>query len=94
MTGHFTQLVWKATKSMGCGRFDCNGQNGDKGAADGWFVVCEYWPPGNVETQYKAQVQKQMKGKRLGNGAGKQKVGLGTAAITILAGGMMGFGSW
>lgn len=80
---------------MGCGRFNCNGQNGRKGAAFGWFVVCEYWPPGNVETQYKAQVQKQIKGKNHKNGAGKQKVGLGGAAIVLLAaGGTIGLGSW
>lgn len=43
-TGHFTQVVWKGTTSVGCGRTNCNGKNG----TPGWFVVCEYWPPGNV----------------------------------------------
>ncbi|EED18728.1 extracellular SCP domain protein Pry1, putative [Talaromyces stipitatus ATCC 10500] len=52
-TGHFTQLVWKATTDVGCGLADCsanlNGDNGGKtGKAVGWFLVCEYWPPGNV----------------------------------------------
>ncbi|KIX00183.1 uncharacterized protein Z518_10321 [Rhinocladiella mackenziei CBS 650.93] len=43
-TGHFTQLVWKSTQSTGCGWTDCDGKNG----LDGVFLVCEYWPPGNI----------------------------------------------
>jgi uncharacterized protein YkwD len=31
-TGHFTQLVWKATTSVGCGRKFCNGKN----SVSGW----------------------------------------------------------
>lgn len=51
-TGHFTQLVWKATRQMGCARVDCgydpeeDDDNSDR--AKGWYVVCEYDPPGNV----------------------------------------------
>lgn len=44
-TGHFTQLVWKDTQSVGCGAYNCNGTNG----LQGWMFVCEYWPPGNIE---------------------------------------------
>jgi hypothetical protein len=29
---------------VGCGRQSCNGENG----TPGWYVVCEYYPPGNV----------------------------------------------
>lgn len=43
-TGHFTQLVWKSTQSTGCGWTNCNGKNG----LDGVYLVCEYWPPGNI----------------------------------------------
>ncbi|KAJ9628111.1 uncharacterized protein PV06_05988 [Exophiala oligosperma] len=43
-TGHFTQLVWKSTQSTGCGWTNCNGTNG----LDGVFLVCEYWPAGNI----------------------------------------------
>jgi pathogenesis-related protein 1 len=42
-TGHFTQLVWKSTKEVGCGRAQCPG-------LEVW--VCQYDPPGNVEGQY------------------------------------------
>ncbi|OQU99549.1 hypothetical protein CLAIMM_05163 [Cladophialophora immunda] len=43
-TGHFTQLVWQGTQATGCGWTDCNGKNG----LDGVYLVCEYWPPGNI----------------------------------------------
>jgi hypothetical protein len=44
-TGHFTQLVWKATTAVGCSRTQCDGKGGGK--ARGWFVVCEYYPARN-----------------------------------------------
>ncbi|KAI9038340.1 putative extracellular SCP domain protein Pry1 [Aspergillus affinis] len=56
-TGHFTQLVWKATKQVGCAAVDCGYTGDDDNAKDasgryryaqGWYVVCEYLPPGNV----------------------------------------------
>ena len=46
-TGHFTQLVWRATTQVGCATSSCNGM-------DLW--VCEYDPPGNVETMYRSNV--------------------------------------
>ena len=46
-TGHFTQVVWRSTKTLGCGRVQCNG-------LDLW--VCQYDPPGNVEGQYRENV--------------------------------------
>ena len=51
-TGHFTQLVWKNTTSVGCAREEC--------AEMGWFVVCQYWPPGNVEGAYEEEVEKRV----------------------------------
>ncbi|CAI7871216.1 unnamed protein product [Closterium sp. NIES-53] len=42
--GQYTQVVWRSTKSVGCGRVDC---------ANGWMVsVCNYYPPGNYIGQY------------------------------------------
>ena len=38
-TGHFTQLVWKASKQIGCGAA-CNSYNN-------CFLTCNYYPPGN-----------------------------------------------
>ncbi|GAA5870932.1 hypothetical protein JCM3774_003484 [Rhodotorula dairenensis] len=44
-TGHFTQTVWKATKQLGCAFTRCDGI---LGAGLGGFLVCEYWPGGNM----------------------------------------------
>jgi uncharacterized protein YkwD len=46
-TGHFTQVVWRGTARVGCGRSQCNGM-------DIW--VCEYDPAGNWQGQYRENV--------------------------------------
>ena len=38
--GHYTQIVWSGTKSLGCAMVTCSGGRGQ-------FVVCNYDPPGN-----------------------------------------------
>ncbi len=40
--GHYTQVVWRNTKEIGCGKAEC----GDRA-----IVVCNYDPPGNVMGQ-------------------------------------------
>jgi uncharacterized protein YkwD len=52
-TGHFTQLVWKDTTTVGCGRKLCQ---------TGWFLACEYWPRGNVIGAFGTEVGKQVSG--------------------------------
>eukprot|EP00887_Chlorella_sp_A99_P004191 scaffold23.g4191.t1 len=49
-TGHFTQMVWKATTQVGCGAAYCPGSGTQ-------FVVCQYNPPGNVAQLYFSNVQ-------------------------------------
>lgn len=49
LTGHFTQMVWVKTKSIGCGAKYCP-QN------DMRIVVCRYYPPGNVLNEFKQNV--------------------------------------
>lgn len=46
-TGHFTAVVWKSTKRLGCSVRKCGPMT---------IVVCRYDPPGNVEDQFKANV--------------------------------------
>lgn len=53
-TGHFTQLVWKNTTAVGCGSRLCGTR--------GWYLVCEYWPRGNVIGQFAEQVGRQISG--------------------------------
>lgn len=43
-TGHFTQLVWKSTRKVGCAIVPCKGLNGTPGN----YVACEYSPAGNI----------------------------------------------
>lgn len=46
-TGHFTQVVWKSTKQVGCGLAQCEG---------GALLVCNYSPAGNLEGAYPENV--------------------------------------
>lgn len=47
-TGHFTQVVWRQTSLLGCGRSTCD--NGME------IWVCQYDPPGNIHSQFSANV--------------------------------------
>ncbi|CAN0920981.1 Pathogenesis-related protein 1 [Linum grandiflorum] len=40
MCGHYTQVVWESTTSIGCAKAACSG-------GQGTFVICSYSPPGN-----------------------------------------------
>lgn len=40
-TGHFSQLIWKGSKQLGCAYKKCNNEWGT-------YVVCEYYPMGNI----------------------------------------------
>jgi hypothetical protein len=45
--GHFTQLVWRDSRRLGCGTAKCNGKQ---------IWVCNYDPPGNVKGEYDDEV--------------------------------------
>ncbi|KAJ1042378.1 hypothetical protein NDA10_007205 [Ustilago hordei] len=57
-TGHWTQTVWKDTLFVGCAvaqRKDfMQGYGTNEKAA--MYIVCEYYPPGNVQGEYEHQV--------------------------------------
>lgn len=46
-TGHFTQVIWRGSTHVGCGRSECDGMTT-------W--VCNYDPPGNWEGAFPANV--------------------------------------
>lgn len=69
-TGHFTQLVWRDTTDVGCGRKLC----GERG----WYLVCEYWPRGNVIGRFTDQVAKQE------GGAVRARPGFGLALVIVV----------
>ncbi|KIY64725.1 PR-1-like protein, partial [Cylindrobasidium torrendii FP15055 ss-10] len=51
-SGHFTQVVWKGTRSVACGITSCPPHTvflTDDGGAT--YIVCRYSPPGNVQGQ-------------------------------------------
>lgn len=45
--GHFTQVIWRDSRQLGCGKAICQGEV---------FWVCRYSPPGNVEGEFPANV--------------------------------------
>ncbi|KAG5929274.1 hypothetical protein E4U42_006408 [Claviceps africana] len=52
--GHFTQLVWKGTQKVGCATVKCGA--GTIFSMQSQFSVCNYWPPGNYDGEYNANV--------------------------------------
>ena len=54
MCGHYTQVVWADTTTLGCGTARCSSATDAGVALDGNDVnilVCNYAPPGNVGSQ-------------------------------------------
>ena len=46
--GHYTQMVWRSTTSVGCGIRQCTTNSPFQPPFTNWtFVVCQYSPPGN-----------------------------------------------
>eukprot|EP00405_Crypthecodinium_cohnii_P001111 CAMPEP_0194760318 /NCGR_PEP_ID=MMETSP0323_2-20130528/13251_1 /TAXON_ID=2866 ORGANISM="Crypthecodinium cohnii, Strain Seligo" /NCGR_SAMPLE_ID=MMETSP0323_2 /ASSEMBLY_ACC=CAM_ASM_000346 /LENGTH=413 /DNA_ID=CAMNT_0039681531 /DNA_START=30 /DNA_END=1271 /DNA_ORIENTATION=+ len=50
-TGHYTQVVWKASTKLGCGR-----GTAPFSGTSGHFWVCQYGPAGNFEGQFEENV--------------------------------------
>ena len=52
VVGHYTQMMWKGSKSMGCGSAKCGGIK---------YVICQYRPAGNLIGTYTANVKPRCK---------------------------------
>jgi uncharacterized protein YkwD len=50
VNGHFTQVVWKDTCQLGCGRATCAIKDAQGVVHSGTHWVCRYRPPGNINT--------------------------------------------
>lgn len=52
--GHYSQIMWKSTTSVGCAIQDCSGQGlaNTGSGVEPWFLVCNYDPPGNFGGEY------------------------------------------
>lgn len=57
---HWTQVVWKGSKEVGCAVASCPAANFFGAGASGTalFYACEYRPAGNVIGQFAQNVQK------------------------------------
>ena len=51
--GHFTQLVWKSSKYIGCAL-----KIGKYKGLNGFYVCCDYYPAGNFKGEYTKNVAK------------------------------------
>ena len=49
--GHFTQMLWKDVKEIGCARVMETSGDEDKTRME-TFIVCMYKPPGNMKGEY------------------------------------------
>lgn len=53
---HFTQIVWKATQTIGCGWASCPPGFMWGGGNNEPFLVCSYWPAGNYAGLFQENV--------------------------------------
>ncbi|KAJ4378989.1 hypothetical protein N0V86_005866 [Didymella sp. IMI 355093] len=68
--GHLTQVLWKATTSVGCVSIDCGDHmtvGGQTGSPLNKYTVCNYYPAGNVGTQYAINVGQPISTTNLGS---------------------------
>ncbi len=49
--GHYTQVVWRGSRRLGCGMAECTTGSPFEGFERWQLWVCNYDPPGNVERQ-------------------------------------------
>ncbi|KAJ5578098.1 PR-1-like protein [Penicillium hispanicum] len=54
--GHFSQIVWKDTTSVGCATVTCKGLQNVDTSKSLPYTVCNYHPVGNVDGEYASNV--------------------------------------
>lgn len=60
MCGHYTQVVWADTTTMGCGTATCSATTAagvSNGGLETTLLVCDYAPPGNIVKSGQINVQ-------------------------------------
>jgi hypothetical protein len=50
--GHFSQIVWKGSVSVGCATVVCNSLGNVDSSAPSPFTVCNYYPPGKCHQSF------------------------------------------
>lgn len=65
-TGGFTQLVWRGSEFVGCAMVQDDEKDRDYYQT---FIVCNYWPPGNVGEQYGLNVLPKRRPNSSGHGS-------------------------
>jgi hypothetical protein len=50
--GHFSQIVWKGSVSVGCSTVVCNSLGNVDSSQPSPFTVCNYYPPGKCRQFY------------------------------------------
>jgi hypothetical protein len=57
--GHFSQIVWKSTTSIGCSTVaQAVGLANTSPDIDPWFTVCNYSPAGNSQVEFGENIAK------------------------------------
>ncbi|EPQ31245.1 uncharacterized protein PFL1_01430 [Pseudozyma flocculosa PF-1] len=54
-TGHYTQIMWKSTQTMGCALAARAGGFMGNGGTDSFYVTCTYYPGGNILSRVEIQ---------------------------------------
>lgn len=54
--GHFTQMVWRDSKKVGCGVAICDGVTNSEGQGRAEIWVCNYDPPGNIHVKMNGKI--------------------------------------